>query len=381
MTVPFFDLGAQYAALQPGLDEAVLRVARSQRFILGPEVEALEAEVARHLGARHAIACASGTDALLLALRALEPGPGAEVIVPAFTFFATAGAVWNAGLRPVFCDVDPDTFNVSAETLEAARTERTAGVIPVHLFGQTAPMEEIGAWARARGLFVLEDGAQAFGARWPDRAHGPGQGVGADRAAGTVGDAGAFSFFPTKNLGAFGDGGMVVSDDDALADTVAKLRVHGGRRMYRHDLVGTNSRLDALQAAVLRVKLPHVDRWAAARGENACRYHGLLEGVDGVRLPRVAPGAGHVWNQFTLRVDRRDALRAHLEGEGIGSAVYYPEPLHLQPCFAALGYRRGDFPVAERMCQEVVSLPVFPELGEERLARVAEAVRGFYLSD
>lgn len=211
------------------------------------------------------------------------------------------------------------------------------------------------------------------------------------RAAGTRGDAGAFSFFPTKNLGAFGDGGMVTTADDALAERVAKLRVHGGLKTYHHERVGTNSRLDALQAAVLRVKLPHVDRWAAARAENACRYHGLLKDVEeasamptdpgpaGVRLPRAAPGAGHVWNQFTMRAERRDALRAHMEGEGIGSAVYYPEPLHLQPCFSDLGYRRGDFPVAERLCREVVSLPVFPELGEERLHRVAEAVSAFYL--
>ena len=362
MAVPFFDLTAQYASLQPELDEAVLRVARSQHFILGPEVEALEAEMAAYLGVKHAIACASGTDALLLTLRAMELEPGGEVIVPAFTFFATAGAVWNARLRPVFCDVDPGTFDVSAETLEAARTDHTVGVIPVHLFGQTAPMDQIVSWASARGLFVLEDAAQAFGA--------PG--------AGTLGNAGAFSFFPTKNLGAFGDGGMVVTGDDALAERVRKLRVHGGLKTYRHDLVGTNSRLDALQAAVLRAKLPHVDRWAAARAENACGYQELLAGVDGVRLPRTAPGAGHVWNQFTVRAQRRDGLRGWLEGQGIGSAVYYPEPLHVQPCFADLGYRWGDLPVAEGLCAEVLSLPIFPELGEERLVRVAEAVRAFY---
>jgi dTDP-4-amino-4,6-dideoxygalactose transaminase len=366
VAVPFFDLTAQYASLQPELDEAILRVARSQHFILGPDVEALEAEMAAYLGVEHAITCASGTDALLLPLRAMELEPGGEVIVPAFTFFATAGAVWNAGLRPVFCDVDPDTFNVSAETLEAARTDHTVGVIPVHLFGQTAPMDQIVSWASARGLFVVEDCAQAFGARWPDG------------AAGTMGDAGAFSFFPTKNLGAFGDGGMVVTGDDALAERVRKLRVHGGLKTYRHDLVGTNSRLDALQAAVLRAKLPHVDRWAAARAGNAAGYQGLLAGVDGVRLPRPAPGEAHVWNQFTVRAERRDELRRWLEEQGIGSAVYYPEPLHLQPCFAGLGYRPGDLAVAERLCGEVLSLPVFPELGEERLVRVAEAVRGFY---
>lgn len=366
MSIPFFDLTAQYAGLQPDLDEAVLRVVRSQRFILGPEVEALEAELAAYLGVKHAVACASGTDALLLPLKALDAPAGSDVIVPAFTFFATAGAVCNAGYRPVFCDVDPVTFNVSAETLQAVWTERTVAVVPVHLFGQMAPMGPIREAAAKRGAFVLEDCAQAIGAR---------SSVG---VAGTVGDAGAFSFFPTKNLGAFGDGGLVTTGDDALAERVAKLRVHGGRRMYRHELVGTNSRLDALQAAVLRVKLEHLDRWAAARGENACRYDGLLAGGGGVRLPKVAEGNVHVWNQFTIRTERRDALRAHLDGQGIGSAVYYPEPLHLQPCFAFLGYRRGDLPVAEALCEEVVSLPIFPELGEERLARVAEAVRGFY---
>lgn len=364
--IPFFDLTAQYAALQPGLDEAVLGVVRSQRFILGPEVEALEAELAAYLGVKHAIACASGTDALLLPLKALGAPDGSDVVVPAFTFFATAGTVWNAGYRPAFCDVDPDTFDVSAETLEAAWTDGTVAVIPVHLFGQMAPMGPIRELAAERGAFVLEDCAQAIGARSP---------LG---MAGTVGDAGAFSFFPTKNLGAFGDGGLVTVADDALAEKVAKLRVHGGKRMYRHELVGTNSRLDALQAAVLRVKLPHLDAWAAARAENARRYGELLGGLSGVRLPAVAEGNVHVWNQFTLRAERRNALRAHLEAQGIGSAVYYPEPLHLQPCFAPLGYRKGDLPVAEALCGEVVSLPIFPELGEERLVRVAEAVRAFY---
>jgi dTDP-4-amino-4,6-dideoxygalactose transaminase len=366
MSIPFFDLTAGYAALQPELDEAVLRVVRSQRFILGPEVEALEAELAAYLGVKHAIACASGTDALLLPLKALGAPAGSDVIVPAFTFFATAGTVWNAGYRPVFCDVDPDTFNVSSETLDAAWTERTVAVVPVHLFGQVAPMGPIREMAAKRGAFVLEDCAQAIGA------------CSALGMAGAVGDAGAFSFFPTKNLGAFGDGGLVTVADDALAERVAKLRVHGGKRMYRHEMVGTNSRLDALQAAVLRVKLRHLDAWAAARAENACRYHGLLADVSGIRLPVVAEGNVHVWNQFTVRAESRDALRAHLEGQGIGSAVYYPEPLHLQPCFASLGYRKGDLPVAEALCEEVVSLPIFPELGEERLVRVAEAVRGFY---
>jgi dTDP-4-amino-4,6-dideoxygalactose transaminase len=366
MTVPFFDLAPQYASLQRELDAALRRVLASQHFIMGPEVAAFEAEIAAYLGVKHAIACASGTDALLLPLKALDAPAGSDVIVPAFTFFATAGAVWNAGYRPVFCDVDADTFNVSAETLEAAWTERTVAVVPVHLFGQMAPMGPIRELAAKRGVFVLEDCAQAIGARSP---------LG---MAGTVADAGAYSFFPTKNLGAFGDGGLVTVADDVLADRVAKLRVHGGKRMYRHEMVGTNSRLDALQAAVLRVKLPHLDAWAEARRANACRYEELLADVPGVRLPAAVAGNVHVYNQYTLRAERRDALRAHLDGQGIGSAVYYPEPLHVQPCFAGLGYRRGDFPVAEALCGEVLSMPIFPELGEERLVRVAEAVRGFY---
>lgn len=366
MTVPLLDLAPQYLSLKSELDAAVLGVVESQRFVLGPEVEALEAELAAYLGVKHAIGCASGTDALLLPLKALGAEPGSDVIVPSFTFFATAGAVWNAGLRPVFCDVDPDTFNVTAATLDAAWTERTVAVIPVHLFGQMAPMAEICAWAAKKGVFVLEDAAQAIGARSPEG------------MAGAVGDAGALSFFPSKNLGGFGDGGLVTTHDDALADKVAKLRVHGGRQMYHHEMVGTNSRLDALQAAVLRVKLPHLDGWAARRGENACRYHGMLGDVAGVRVPPVAQGNVHVYNQYTLRVERRDALKEHLAGQGIGSGVYYPVPLHRQACFAELGYRAGDLPITESLCDEVLSLPIFPELGEERLTRVAQAIRAFY---
>lgn len=364
MNVPFFDLTEQYHSIRSELDGALRRVVEGQQFILGPEVEALESELAAYLGVRHAVTCASGTDALLLPLRALGAEAGSDVLVPAFTFFATAGAVWNAGFRPVFCDVDPDTFEVSAGTLQAAWTDRTAAVVPVHLFGRMAPMEEIGALARARGAFVLEDAAQSLGAR-------SGAGV-----AGAAGDAAAFSFFPTKNLGAFGDGGLMSTHDDALAERLRKLRVHGGRKTYHHELVGTNSRLDALQAAVLRVKLRHLDAWTAARRENARRYAEVLGDVAEVRLP--APAAGHVWNQFTIRAQRRDALRAWLEGQGIGTAIYYPEPLHLQPCFAELGRRPGDLPVAEALCGEVLSLPIFPELGAERLERVAEAVRAFY---
>ncbi|MCG6987582.1 MAG: DegT/DnrJ/EryC1/StrS family aminotransferase [Gemmatimonadetes bacterium] len=366
MDIPLLDLVAQYRSIKDDLDRAVLAVVESQRFVLGPEVEALEAELAAYLGVPHGVGCASGTDALLLALKALGAEPGSEVIVPSFTFFATAGAVWNAGLRPVFCDVDPDTFNVTAATLEAAWTPRTVAVVPVHLFGQMAPMGEIVELARRRGAFVLEDAAQAVGAR------------SADGVAGAVGDAGAFSFFPSKNLGGFGDGGLVTTRDAALAEKLAKLRVHGGRQMYHHEMVGTNSRLDALQAAVLRVKLRHLDGWAAARRENARRYAALLADVEGVRLPHVVDGNFHVYNQFTVRARGRDALRKHLTEQGIGSGIYYPVPLHLQECFASLGGKRGDFPVTEALCDEVLSLPIFPELGEDRIGRVAESVRAFY---
>jgi len=366
MNVPLLDLTAQYESIKSEIDEALAAVVASQRFVLGPEVDALEAELAAYLGVEHAIGCASGTDALLLPLKALDAPAGAQVIVPSFTFFATAGAVWNAGLEPVFCDVDPDTFNVTAATLDAAWTERAVAVVPVHLFGQMAPMAEIRALAKERGAFVLEDAAQAIGAKSDD-------GV-----AGAVGDAGAFSFFPTKNLGAFGDGGLVSTNDPDFAEKLMKLRVHGGRQMYHHEMVGTNSRLDALQAAVLRVKLRYLDAWAAARRENACRYAGQLADVPGIRLPAVAEGAYHVYNQFTIRAERRDALREHLAADGIGSGVYYPVPLHQQACFRSLGYAPGDLPVTEALCTEVVSLPIFPELGEGRLSRVSDAVRAFY---
>jgi len=373
MNVPLLDLRAQYGTLRDDLDSAVSRVIESQYFILGPEVEALEAEMAEYVGTAHAVGCASGTDALLLPLKALEPEPGDEVIVPAFTFFATAGAVWNAGFVPVFCDIDPVTFNVTAATVDAVWTDRTRAVMPVHLFGQMAPMGPILERARERGAFVLEDAAQAIGARQKKEGH---DGVWA--MAGSLGDAGAFSFFPTKNLGGFGDGGLVTTDSVDVAERVAKLRVHGGRQMYHHEMVGTNSRLDALQAAVLRVKLPYLEGWVRARGENACYYHGRLGDLSEVTLPETAPGNLHTFNQYTIRVSRRDELREHLSGKGIGTGVYYPVPLHLQECFRSLGGRPGQLPDSERACLEVLSLPVYPELGEAQLDRVATEILAFF---
>ncbi len=377
MNVPLLDLRSQYRALKSELDAAVERVVASQGFIMGPEVDAFEKAFADYVGVPHAVGCASGTDALLLPLRALDPRPGDEVILPAFTFFATAGAAWNAGFRPVFCDIDPATFNVDRKRLEAAWSERTRAVIPVHLFGQMAPMGEIMALAEERGAMVLEDCAQAVGARQAATVAGrPGAAEGV--MAGAVADAGAFSFFPTKNLGGFGDGGLVTSLDPELAERVAKLRVHGGRQMYHHEMVGTNSRLDALQAAVLGVKLTHLDSWAAARRKNACAYEGALADVPEVTLPVVLDGNFHVYNQFTIRAERRDELREHLATAGIGSGIYYPVPLHLQPCFSELGGREGQLPESERACREVLSLPIFPELGDDRRDRVVEAIRGFY---
>jgi dTDP-4-amino-4,6-dideoxygalactose transaminase len=375
MNVPLLDLVPQYEAIKEEVDEAIRKVVSSQRFVMGPEVEGLERELARYLNVPHAVGCASGTDALLLPLLALDPRPGEEVIVPAFTFFATAGAVWNAGFRPVFCDIDPVTFNVTARTLEAAWTDRTRAVIPVHLFGQMAPMDEVTAWARERGAVVIEDAAQAIGARQRLDEAGAREG---SVMAGSVGDAGAFSFFPTKNLGGYGEGGLVTVRDGDLAERVAKLRVHGGVQMYHHEMVGTNSRLDALQAAVLRVKLAHLDGWTEARRKNACRYHGGLAELEEVVLPETREGNYHVYNQYTLRVRDRDQLRDHLTGKGIGTGVYYPRPLHLQECFGELGGREGQLPESERACREVLSLPVFPELGEARLDRVVDEIRAYY---
>ena len=354
----------------------------TQRFILGPQVAQLEQAMAARVGVSHAIGCASGTDALLLPLRDLaqrhgQPGPitgpddltdRGQVVVPAFTFFATAGAVWNAGLRPAFCDVEETTFNVTSDTVSAVLTDRTVAVVPVHLFGQMAEMG--GIRNAAGGIFFLDDAAQATGAL-----HVAG---GSEVAAGAAGDACAFSFFPTKNLGGLGDGGLITTDDVALADRLRKLRIHGDHKMYHHEVVGTNSRLDTLQAAVLLAKLPYLDGWIAARRSNAGLYDELLAGLEPVRTPRVAEGSFHTYNQYTIRAERRDALRDHLASRRIGTGVYYPVPLHLQPCFQPLGYARGDFPVSEGLCEEVLSLPVYPELGEERTRVVAAAVREFY---
>ena len=372
MNVPLLDLKEQYHSIAGEVMRAVTSVIDDQRFILGPVVDEFERQVEAKLGVKHAVGCASGTDAILLALRAFDC-TGAEVVTTPFTFFATAGTIHNVGARPVFADIDPDTFNLSPEAAEAAVTERTRAVIPVDLFGQMADMPAFHALGQRRGIAVIEDAAQAIGAR---QRTADGEWI----TTGTLGDACTFSFFPTKNLGAFGDGGMTTTNHDATAERLRKLRVHGGRQMYHHEEVGYNSRLDALQAAVLSAKLPHLDGWSAGRRAHAAYYDQALAGIDGLTTPGVRPGNESIVNQYTVRVagGKRDALRDHLTAAGIGSSIYYPVPLHLQECFAYLGYREGQFPESERAAREVLSLPVFPELTEAQLAYVADTVRAFF---
>lgn len=370
MNVPLLDLVAQYQTIKEDLFAAVRGVIERQSFIMGPEVGRLEAEVARLSNVKHGIACASGTDALLLPFKALNLQPGDEVITPSFTFFATAGAIHNAGGTPVFVDIDPATFNVAPDAIEAAVTPRTRAIVAVHLFGQMADMERILEIARRHGLAVIEDGAQAIGAR--RRADGTW------RMAGELGTVGTFSFFPSKNLGAFGDGGMMVTGDDALAARLGKLRLHGGAKQYHHEEVGTNSRLDTLQAAVLLVKLPHLAGWSEARRRHAARYTEAFAGHPAICPPHTDPANEHIYNQYTLRVEQRDALQQHLKAAGIGQAVYYPLALHQQPCFAHLGYGPGSLPLTEAATREVISLPVFPELTEAQQQAVIGAVKAFY---
>jgi dTDP-4-amino-4,6-dideoxygalactose transaminase len=368
--VPLLDLTAQFASMRDELVPALLAVVESQRFIMGEAVQQLEDAVAQYCGAEHGIACASGTDALFLSLKTLDLEPGDEVITSPFTFFATAGAISNAGGTPVFVDIDPDTFNLSIEAVSDAVGMRTRAIVPVHLFGQMVPIESLLALAERHGLAIVEDAAQAIGARRDV----DGEWI----RAGKLATVGAFSFFPSKNLGGWGDGGMIVTDDDERALRLRRLRVHGGAKQYHHDEVGVNSRLDTLQAAVLLAKLAHLDEWNAARRRHADAYTAAFRGVEGVAPPATDPANEHIYHQYTIRVERRDALRASLAERGIGSAVYYPRCLHLQPCFASLGYRQGDFPEAERASQSVLSLPVYPELTEEQQGLVIRAVREFY---
>jgi len=367
--VPLFDPAEQYGGLRRDVLAAIARVCDSGRFIMGPEVDALETELAAHLGIPHAVGVSSGTDALLMALMALGIGPGDEVVTTTYSFFSTIGSIVRTGARPVLVDIDPATFNIDSRAVAAAITPRTKAIIPVHLFGQSADLEPILAAAARAGAAVIEDAAQAIGATYQDR------------AVGGWGAIGCFSFFPTKNLGALGDGGLVTTGDEALAHRLRLLRNHGMEPKYCHTLVGGNFRLDALQAAVLRVKLPHLAGWTAARQRNAGRYRRLFEQANlcgTVVLPVEAPGRSHVYNQFVIRVPERDALRRHLASREIGTEIYYPVPFHQQPCFADLGCPAGAFPQAERAAAESLALPVHGELTEAQQSWVVESVRAFY---
>lgn len=364
--IPLLDLRAQYETIRAEVEQAVRGVFESQQFILGPDVAALEQEVAAYCGVRHAVGCGSGTDALLLALRALDIGPGDEVLTTPFTFFATAGAIANVGARPVFADIDPVTFNLDPAQARAvlASHPRVKALLPVHLYGLCADMDPLLELARERGIPVIEDAAQAIGAEY--RGH----------RAGSMGSIGCFSFFPTKNLGGAGEGGILTTNDDRLADRLRALRVHGSRTRYFHDEVGTNSRLDTLQAAVLRVKLRHLEAWTRRRIELAALYRERLAALG---APVVAPSlppypARHVYHQFVIRAPGRDRLRQHLAGLGIGSEIYYPLPLHLQRCFSWLGYEEGAFPESERASREVLALPIYPELTREAAEEICLAI-------
>ncbi len=365
MPVPLLDTSRQHGAIRSEVLAAIEEIVDSGRFVLGRPALDFEAATANYCGVKHAVGVSSGTDALLVALMALDIGPGDEVIVPSFTFFATAGVVARVGAKPVFVDIDPATFNIDPDAAGAAMTDRTRAVIPVHLFGQCAEMDQINRLAGVRGITVIEDAAQAIGARYHDR------------PAGSLGHLGAHSFYPTKNLGAFGDAGLCTTDDEALAERIRCLRLHGEAGEYQHTMVGGNFRLDAMQAAVLNIKLRHLEEYAAARRERACRYHELLEGLP-IQLPQAAEGCFHVYNQYTIRSDRRDELAACLREVEIGCRVYYPIPLHLQPCFAELGCREGDLPESERACREVLSLPIYPDLTATQQEEVAGAIREFF---
>jgi len=368
--IPFLDLSRQYDAIGAEIERAVIDVLRSQRYILGPEVEALEGEIAAICGTKHAVGVASGTDALMLALQALGVAPGDEVVTSAFSFFATASSVARIGARPVFADIDEATFNLDPSEVARAAGPATRAVMPVHIFGQCADVESIRDAARTasgREVAVVEDAAQAIGAS----RHG--------RPAGALGQAGCLSFYPTKNLGGAGDGGMIVTDDDELERVARRLRAHGDVGRYDHRDLGMNSRLDAIQAAVLRVKAAHLARFNEARRERAAVYDDLLAPAGGdLRLPAAAPGNAHTYHQYVVRTTRRDDLARHLAGVGIGTAVYYPVPLHLQPCFASLGYAAGSLPRTEAACREVLALPLYPELTHEEQERTADAIKRFF---
>jgi dTDP-4-amino-4,6-dideoxygalactose transaminase len=365
LKVPLLDLHRQYASIREDVLSAVTRVCDSQQFIMGPEVEQLEVEVAATLGVRHAVAVSSGTDAILASLMALGIGPGDEVITPTFSFFATAGSVVRVGARPVFVDVDPVTLTVDPARVRDAITSRTKAILPVHLYGLCADMDPLAELAAAGNFHVIEDAAQAIGATYRTR------------PAGTLGDVACFSFFPTKNVGAFGDAGLVTTQDPALASKVRLLRNHGAEPKYYHHIVGGNFRMDALQAAVLRVKLPHLTHWNDGRRANAATYRALFDraGVSSrLRLPVEPEGLTHIYHQYVIRVPNRDGLRAHLQSRGIGTEIYYPVPFHRQQCFAGLSAAAASFPQADAAAEEVLALPIFPELAPAEQEHVVSSI-------
>ncbi|MCZ6626303.1 MAG: DegT/DnrJ/EryC1/StrS family aminotransferase [Deltaproteobacteria bacterium] len=366
--VPLLDLKTQYAPIRLEILAGIERVCESQHFILGPEVEELEKAIAEFCGSRFAIGVSSGTDALLAALMAIGVGQGDEVITTSYSFFATAGVIARLGARPIFVDIDPRTFNLDPKQVDGKINSRTKAILPVHLFGRCADMNTLLKLAKKHGIHVIEDAAQAIGAR-----------DGEGRQAGTIGDMGCFSFFPSKNLGAFGDGGMVVTDDPKLSEALRMLRVHGAKPKYYHSIIGGNFRLDALQASVLRVKLKYLASWTEARRKNAERYRLMVEEkglLEWVSLPEDVPG--HIYNQFVVRVGNRDGLQAFLRQRGVATEVYYPLPLHYQECFENLGHRRGDFPEAEAAAEQSLALPVYPELTADQQRYVVDQSMEFY---
>lgn len=376
MNVPLLDLKAQYATIKNEIDKALADCVDSQYFILGPQVKELEEKIAEYCGAKYAVGCASGSDALLLALMALDAGPGKAVVTTPFTFFATAGSIWRLGARPVFVDIDPKTYNISPDLLKdlldnkcksnngklmSPAGDEICAIMPVHLFGQCADMDAILEVTGKYDIPVVEDAAQAIGSEYRGK------------RAGTIGALGCFSFFPSKNLGGFGDGGVVTTNDEKLEDLVRVLRTHGGRKKYFHDIVGMNSRLDTLQAAVILAKLPHLDDWNGTRAKHAAFYNNAFAETK-VETPFKTKDTNHIYNQYTVRVSDRDGLQAHLKEKGVGNAIYYPLSLHVQNCFKDLGYGEGDMPESEKASKEVLSLPVYPELTEDMQKYVVETV-------
>lgn len=370
MNVPLLDLKEQNETLRPEIEAALGRVLDTNGFILGGEVATLEKELAAYCGTKHAIGCASGSDAILLALMAFEVGPGDEVITTPYSFFATVSSITRLGAIPVFVDIEPETYNIDVSKIEAAITARTKAIEPVHLYGQCADMAALMSIRTRHKIGIIEDAAQAIGAK------------DGDDFAGAMGDVGCFSFYPSKNLGGMGDGGFLTTDDDALAKKLSALRVHGAEEKYYHKYVGLNSRLDGFQGAVLRVKLPHLDAWTDRRRQNAENYGRLFTDAglaEQVTLPVERPGAKHIYNQYVIRVgEGRDELRSYLTEKGIGTDIYYPVPLHLQECFAYLGHAEGDFPEAEKAARETLALPIYPELKPEQQQTVVDAIADFF---